>query len=74
MSITYNPVTDSFLLSFFLLTIKQHKHHVKMVALMLKLLTEAITEESTGYYRGVNRLLFRSQQATTDEKTNTCTG
>ena len=40
-----------------------------MVALMLKLLTEAITEESTGYYRGVNRLQQRSQQATTEEST-----
>ena len=29
---------------------------------MLKLLTEAITEESTGYYSGVNRLLLMRKQ------------
>ena len=31
---------------------------------MLKLLTEAITEESTGYYRGVNRLLLLMRKQT----------
>ena len=40
---------------------------------MLKLLTEAITEESTGYYRGVNRLLLIRKQTLVQADAIQCT-